>query len=377
MSDEILVYQSQPCTRELALVVTIYNERSNSTLYFSERLAYYRSLADSHADICDLFLVDDGSTDGSQAELKKFVELNTGAFNVIALPQNRQKVGAIRKALSIIESEYILCSDFDTDFVGLEKITQTISTLKQMQMSNYMGGVLRVLPSRESNAFGKYHVLGFASGRISNLRTQKEGHVSVMLGPASLYRRNVLQRILSEHSGQFHGDDLQSTVIGYRLGYKAFYEDDIYALTQTPKHYIGMLKQKIRWKQGFLHVLLKERDFLRSQMKEKTLLGQQFSSDIQNMAIYLLFPFITLLLFAVNGVIAVALLFIVYLYYEFELITDFARNWDEISDFKSSLTIVPILPLLWLLIESPAWMCGVCKFGISHMMDQLLTLKGE
>lgn len=363
--DEIWVHQTHPSTKEVAIVIPFYNELSNPNFQFTERLTYYQSLAHLHRNRCDLFLVDDGSTDGSQEELKKFIQRYPEAFNVIALRQNRQKVGAVKIAISKIEHEYVFTSDFDTDLVGLEKMGSAIRKLKDKP--DYMGSAFRVVPCDGSGILGKYYLLESYSTRVSNDVLQKEDYVTGMYGAASLYRREVFQRILAEHSGRFCGDDLESTIIGFRLGYKAFYESDIHAVTRTPKDFLSVHKQKSRWKQGFLEVILKERAFVWHQIREGTRFGERMKSEIWEMIMLLSFPLMILLLFVINPLLGMMLFLAAYLYYEIDLLLWVAKEGHKMPD-KRPLTIVPILPILWLLIETPTWIRAIYRLATSFLL---------
>lgn len=368
---EYWIHQARPTHKKLAIVVTFYNELANANLRFAERLTYYQSLAQSHQDRFTLFLVDDGSTDGSTEALQQFVRLNSDAFNVMTMPENRQKVGAYKTAISMIDSEYILLADFDTDLVGLEHVKQTLTKLDGQP--DYMGCTFKMLPVGDSSKLlTKYYQLNCILDRISHRSLQAQGYVVIMHGAGSIYRRTALQNILSEHSGFFDGDDTESTLIGYRLGYKAFYEPQIQTLTRIPSDYLTMHKQLLRWRQGHLRARQQERDFLLDQIARSTPFGENLVAMLSKDVMLVCFPFTILALFVTNKRYAVGLFSIAYFYYVAEIVSMLAKELREISD-RHSLLIVPILPLLWLLLESPAQMWVVGRWLLSRFIGE----KGE
>ena len=84
------------------------------------------------------------------------------------------------------------------------------------------------------------------------------------------------------------------------------------------------------------------------------------------------FPLIIFALFAKKKRYAVGLYSIVHFYYVAEIVSVLVKELREISD-RHSLLIVPILPLLWLLLESPAQMWVVGRWLLSRFIGE----KGE
>lgn len=366
------------CEKRLALVVLLYNEKANPAVHFGERLRYYQALAACHQAQCNLYLVDDGSTDGSRQEIEHFLQVHPASFQLIAFRTNQQKIGALRGALAELPHPYILCTDFDTDLIGVEHLVSVIERLEQRP--DYMGCAFDIRPHPDDTGLWvNYYRLTFHLAGTENLSLQDEDAVTNMLGAASLYRREVLQTILAQHSGRFCGDDLEMVVIGLRLGYKALHEPKIQALTHVPQNYWTIHRQMCCWKRGRLEVMLQERRFFADQILTWTGVGQGALAELGYMFLHLTLPFVLIGLSVINWLYAVVLLMLVYLIaapVTYWLCLRVSLNEQtQHSDMRSLRSIIPIFPLLWLLLESPAWVHTMIRWGTEKIVRRIKSTR--
>ncbi len=345
--------------QSLTIIIPVYNERSSGIVDFDRRIEYFAALARRCKAICDIFVVDDGSTDGGLDVLRRFVESSPDSFSLISVKPNANKVGAIQEAVSLTDSDYVLLSDFDTDLLNIERVDITLNTLRNNP--DLMGCYLRMLPFCQSNVLVQYQTLEYALARARYSFFRHEGTVPVMPGAGSIYRREVIKAILSEHSGERNGEDRESAMIGLRLGYKVFYEDNMLAVTRTPTSYVNLRRQRARWNLGYLQTVFRESNFYLLQVRRFTRLGRQVLLDMGMFLAILLGPVLIFAFLMIDPMYACVSVGAAYVLNIFWVTLSLARNHGEIADSKKCCLVVPIFLPLWIAVEYPAWICALWK----------------
>ena len=82
-----------------------------------------------------------------------------------------------------------------------------------------------------------------------------------LIGQGVLWRTDSFLKVLSVHSGNFDGDDLENTIIALDRKMKIYWDRETILLTTQPKKTImGLVKQRaLSWDYGMLRVLLGKR----------------------------------------------------------------------------------------------------------------------
>ncbi len=360
-------------TKKIAAIVPIYNEMSNVNFEFRERLVYFQNLAKQHNALFDLFIVDDGSTDGTQSEILGFVTQNNVAFQVVTLPHNRQKAGAIKEAIAPLSHPYILTIDFDTDLGNLENLDVI---LNQMEGNpKYMGCALHILIYTEaSGILAAYYRFIFHLGNAANDKSLQDGGDVLMIpGAAALYRRSALQQILAEHSEQYCADDWETTIIGLRLGYQAFQSSRVQAMTRYPQRFLAVHNQQFCWKAGHLRVIVKEWTYCWDQIKGFSRFGQQVLAEIGYVLLHLMLPIVLACLFILNWTSALFLLMTIYGLIILLLLRISNYPQSTVSG-NISLKIILLFPFLWFLIEAPASWRAMGQLSLVPLKRSLAAL---
>ncbi len=361
--------QLQSNSKSLAIVVCIYNELANPAFKFAERLLYYQTLAQRYRLICDVVLVDDGSTDGSQTSLEVFQDRHPDGFQIICLSQNQKKVGALREAVARLPYDYIVATDFDTDLVGIEKLPLLVEKLDHSPLTMAYGFYITPL-FEKPGLWLDYYRLTHRLANTNNLVTHQEATVT-LTGAGALYRRTTLQQILAEHSGQYCGDDLENSVIGLRLGYQVRLTAEVQALTRPPQSYDIIHRQQCCWKQGRLHVMYKEWPFFWSQITARKSFGKLALAHLAEIAFHFLFPLVVLGLFIQNWLVTGLVLGLAYgiaILIIWRLFIRADKDWPVESSYWN---IILLYPVLWLLIDTPAWWRVVGQWGWEYLEERV------
>lgn len=244
--------------KKLALIIPLYNE-CTSNVIFKKRLQYFDDVSKKYADVLDVILVNDGSSDDSLEALQLYHLENDSSFHIANISPNRNKVGALYIVVVNIDHHFVLLSDFDTQIAGIDLLLDNIEA--SCNSKEIMGAYFRMLPFNGTGNIFLYQELEYSIARIYYKFHRKDQIIPVMPGAGSLYNRKILTEIYHKHSGLRNGEDRETTLIGYKKGYHAIYMNNILTLTSTPSTYKSLITQRIRWNLGYLETCYKERNF--------------------------------------------------------------------------------------------------------------------
>jgi cellulose synthase/poly-beta-1,6-N-acetylglucosamine synthase-like glycosyltransferase len=257
-----------------------------------------------------VYLVEDGSKDGSQEWLKQYISDNSTKINIILRPENGQKVGAIKDAVEALpeDIDYVLLTDDDTHITNPEGIEDVIDLIEDQ---GHAGSALKVIPAevkrenydsgdrirdkiKDSANYGWAQFLrvlqdiDYAHSRVwAGYTTNQEiedpdyegkrplrqlakdkfrvkhnnSKVRCLAGAGGLWKRDVIEKALQNHSMRHNGDDMELTALVMGEGHSVTYSPKITMETETPKSYRDLLKQRIRWDLGAIETYVKEKDF--------------------------------------------------------------------------------------------------------------------
>lgn len=239
----------------LAVIIPAYNMRSrySSDSEFSRILLHYDSLARQYQGKVDFHVVDDCSTDGSDNLFRDFEKNSAVKFHY--MPRNAKKIGAIKKVINGLEDnvKFILHTDFDCKFKE-GSLDNAIEHTNELALNPQLGGFgLRVVPERSDNILEIFQELEYGMGRFSYVFLKYEGKVRCVGGAGGLWKREVYEKALENHSGMFISEDMEQTARVMHAGNKVGYAKDVVLTTRTPRTFKDLLKQRVRWAKGALY----------------------------------------------------------------------------------------------------------------------------
>ena len=247
----------------IGVIVPEFNELSKGSL--ERGLIHLEKLAQNGA--FHVIIVDDASTDGSTAEILRFVESRSPGFLFLSRKKNGAKVAAIRDGVRSLPptTRIVLLTDFDTVFstnttLFLHDLCKTLES-----DPSFHAGALRVEPLEQGlwRTFQKYDYL---MGRIYHKILRNEAKTRCISGAGGIWERKVLEELLMMHSGRHNGDDLELTVLLCKHGYQVRYFSQIILETATPSSYLALLRQRSRWQLGALVTYLIQWKFILTEL---------------------------------------------------------------------------------------------------------------
>ena len=339
--------------REFDTIVPEYNEFSKNPQSFHSQLEYFSSLPGT-------ILVDDGSTDGSWGRIEEFAAKHQSEMRTLKLPQNERKVGAIKRGVGESDKDYVFLTDFDSRVVNSEKMEGLVEKFEKNPKLSTI--VLKITPNGGS-LYSKFQGLEYALSSVTSLKyPSSQGMVMCASGPGSFWRKDALQKVLSKHSGQFLGDDMEMAAIAMSNGYELKYDPSIVVETEAPQTFRGLHKQRKRWERGMLETFGRESGFYLGQVKD-------YRSRLGHVTASLLYNFGTLPLFLAFAVQGIQNPQVLANYYLSDLavslgLSYFARK--EMPD-KKTLALLPLIPIYRLAANLPAKIAASTEFLASKL----------
>ncbi|MFA6257327.1 MAG: glycosyltransferase [Candidatus Paceibacterota bacterium] len=206
-------------------------------------------------DKLKVFLVDDGSTDGTLRVVNKF---SSHPSIKIFHKKNGGKHTALNLALENIETEFFGCLDADS-------IADSEALVRIMSYFEKDATVMAVAPSvtvHEPKNFIQYaqkaeYYMGVYFKKMLGIL----GAINVTPGPLTVFRKEVFDKL-----GPYrHGHSTEDMEIAYRMQknlYKIEHCNDAYVYTNTPATIRKLYTQRLRWIYGFINNTIDYREVL-------------------------------------------------------------------------------------------------------------------
>jgi len=226
---------------KVTVIVPCWNEEK--TIYKT-----VRSLLDLNypKDKINIFLIDDGSTDGTWDAVSKF----SGYPNVKTFhKENGGKYTALNLGLENVKTDFVGCLDADS-IVEAESLVRIMSYFERDKNTMAVAPSVTVLnPNNiiQEAQKAEYHMGVFTKKMLGFL-----GAIHVTPGPFTIFRKQVFDNL-----GPYrHGYSTEDMEIAYRMqknDYKIEHCNDAYVYTKTPSSIRKLYRQRLRWIYGFIN----------------------------------------------------------------------------------------------------------------------------
>lgn len=223
----------------VSIVVPCYNEEKTiaSTLESLLALTYPK-------DKLDIIVVDDGSRDTTAAIARRYV----GPQVTLIQKENGGKYTALNLGIAHSKAELVGCLDADS-FAAPDALLEVVKRFEQDESVAGIMPAMRVYQPR--NLLERMQAVEYAFGVFFKKMFDNLSAISVLPGPFSFYRRDVFDTI-----GPFrHAHNTEDMEIAFRMhlhGLKIVNAHTALVHTTVPTTVRALLKQRVRWSQGFL-----------------------------------------------------------------------------------------------------------------------------
>jgi cellulose synthase/poly-beta-1,6-N-acetylglucosamine synthase-like glycosyltransferase len=206
-------------------------------------------------DKLKIFLVDDGSTDGTLNVINKFSSYeNIKIFH----KKNGGKYTALNWGLENMETDFFGCLDADS-FADPESLVRIMSYFEKD--SSIMAVVPSVIVHNSKNFIQGAQKAEYYMGVYFKKMLDFLGAIDVTPGPLTVFKRKVFDDL----GGYRHGHNTEDMEIAYRMQknhYRIEHCNDAFVYTNTPKTIKKLYRQRLRWIFGFINNTIDYRSVL-------------------------------------------------------------------------------------------------------------------
>jgi glycosyltransferase involved in cell wall biosynthesis len=231
----------------LTIIIPVYNETRNI-----ERLVEGlrgKGLTDRY----QILICDDASTDNTFARLEDYSR-DIPSITCLHNRVNTRKVGAIERMVRRVRTPFVLTLDADSMITELQP-DAIEQLLHKMHDEGFDAAYFRIVP-HDRDWLGRLQKLDYT---IFTDTLRRILRVPVCLvGQGVVWKKDRFLEVLSAHSKQYDGDDLENTVIALTKGMRLCWERETLVVTTIPKESIlGLIRQRaLSWEFGLFRVLL-------------------------------------------------------------------------------------------------------------------------
>lgn len=197
-------------------------------------------------DKLKIFLIDDGSTDGTFNVINKF----SGYPNIkVFHKENGGKHTALNLGLENSETNFFGCLDADS-FVDSESLVRIMSYFEKDE--KVMAVAPSVIVNNPKNIVqnaqkAEYHMGIFLKKMLGFL-----GAINVTPGPLTIFNKKVFDDLGVYRQGH-NTEDMEIAFRMQKNNYKIDHCNDAFVYTNTPGTFKTLYKQRLRWIYGFIN----------------------------------------------------------------------------------------------------------------------------
>ncbi|MDH4271335.1 MAG: glycosyltransferase [Candidatus Aminicenantes bacterium] len=202
--------------------------------------------------------VNDGSTDGTQAEMRKAKEKYGDRLTIVRFRKNRGKRKAFYAGLKKSQGEIIVSVDADGK-IGRSALRNIIIPLLRDPRVGAVAGSVTVLNEKENfltRMISTRYALAFDFGRGYQ---SVYGGVFCCPGALTAYRRDLVELNIRDWLNQkflnvacSHGEDRALTTLILKSGYLVKYQSNALVYTKVPASFVELNKMYLRWTRSYL-----------------------------------------------------------------------------------------------------------------------------
>jgi len=231
----------------------------NESLHIAECIRSLDVAAARYKGTCRLYLVDNGSTDGTADIARRELASCRALSGEVLHCSIPGKARALNFGLQYTREEILVRVDADT--VVEETLLQKLVPYFSDPAVGGVGGL--PLPKDTSYLLAKMRSIEV----YYNIAFQRVGQtaieaVNVIPGIMSAYRRELLVELGGFVEG-INGEDTDMTVRVGRLGYRILIDPSIHVYSEVPRTFRHLREQRLRWSRSFFHVFARNASAIR------------------------------------------------------------------------------------------------------------------
>jgi cellulose synthase/poly-beta-1,6-N-acetylglucosamine synthase-like glycosyltransferase len=247
----------------------------------------------------EIICIDDGSTDGTAAEIRRLRA--DGLIDVGLVCRIRSgKSSVCNLAISRARGEVVVCVDADCTF-DRDAIENIVRPLLDRRVGAVSGNI--AVRNAEASVVAGVQAVEYLIGiSLGKRALDFLNVVACASGAFSAFRKSAVEGIGGMDVGP--GEDLDLTLRLRQAGWRVRFAHDAWCLTDVPATLGGFIRQRLRWERDALRIRLrKHRRILDPRNRGASLadLVHQFDYVVTNLLVTLVFPLYVIWLLRTYG----------------------------------------------------------------------------
>lgn len=229
---------------------------------YNEENIIYKTLKSNLKHSPEIIVIDDCSTDTTWSEINRFcADFPKAKIKKIRMKENGKKILSIRSVVQNLPSsiKYVILIDGDSTLTASrEEINESIQKLEK---NNFGAAAFKIDVKNKESILGKLFDLEAHIREFLNLFTSKCKKLRCVPGGGSIFKRHVLESALTNHSGEYYGEDLETTATIIENKQAIGYFPEIITKTLVPSNIFDIIRQRVRWEAGAIRVYFRKCGF--------------------------------------------------------------------------------------------------------------------
>lgn len=204
----------------------------------------------------EVIIVNDGSTDGTDQQVRQLMDRHRGSAEIIYIKKekNQGKARALNDGLKKSRGEIIITIDADSIMLP-SAIGAFVARFKNPQI---MAAAGNIKIGNTSGLFGIVQTIEYLSGFYFKRADSLMNTIYIVGGTAAAYRREVFDR-LGGFDEKTITEDIEMSTRMQSAKMKIAYAADAVVYTEAPSSLGDLIRQRVRWKRGRFETFYKYR----------------------------------------------------------------------------------------------------------------------
>lgn len=236
---------------------------------YNEENVIYKTLKSNLKHASEIVVIDDRSTDKTWAEIKRFSkDFPTAKIKKVRMKRNGKKVLSIKSVLKDLSHsiKYIILLDADSTLHASQ--TDLVKVCKKLEENNFGAASFKIMVKNKDTILGKIFDIESRIREFLNLFTSKCKKLRCVPGGGSIFKRHILESALTNHSGEYYGEDVETTATIIENKHDIGYFPEIITKTLVPLNIFDIIRQRVRWEAGVIRVYFRKCGFYMNNLLE-------------------------------------------------------------------------------------------------------------